>query len=147
MRTFNACSFGLRPLPSSHEFSLPTERKCVVAGASTAIVRVVAGPVLASGNPHRRNDTAMWDYFRLPTNQTDGIRVNSISSYAGNRPLFLGWGKIPMLMPILRISLHQAIKKSDHFSANGRVTFPPCLTLGVTPFCGTNCQLFYQPTN
>jgi hypothetical protein len=36
-------------------------------------------------------------------------------------------------IPIPRISLHQALKKSDYFSRNGVVTFPPCLTNRVTP--------------
>ena len=32
-----------------------------------------------------------------------------------------------------RIRLHQALKRSNHFSANGTVTFPFCLTNGGHP--------------
>ena len=46
-------------------------------------------------------------------------------------------------VPTPRISLHQAPRKSDDFSANGTVSFPFCLTSGGHPkFCQpTNLQL------
>ena len=36
-------------------------------------------------------------------------------------------------VPTPRISLHQALRKSDDFSATGTVSFPFCLTSGGSP--------------
>jgi len=38
------------------------------------------------------------------------------------------------------ICLHQALKRSNHFSANGTMTFPFCLTNGGHPTADKNCH-------